>query len=195
MADVIVDILQNGWQRAVNAARRTVGKDPLKTEPSDKWKAQMLLSEHSPIRLVEYDIFYSDIKMWLTTHLVRHKIGIEHFVHTQREDRQQETYDRDKMPQGALNDMQETANAQALINISRKRLCSKAHPETRTVWKRVRLAVAAKDPIMAVKMVPECIYRGFCPEKESCGFVHTESYLKQLKLYRQEATESNLIKY
>ena len=41
------------WSRALNAARRTVGKSALKKEPSDSWKAKMLLAEHSPIRLVE----------------------------------------------------------------------------------------------------------------------------------------------
>ena len=43
------------WSRALNAARRTVGKSALKKEPSDSWKAKMLLAEHSPIRLVEYE--------------------------------------------------------------------------------------------------------------------------------------------
>lgn len=43
------------WKRALNAARRTIGKEPLDKEPSNKWRAQMLLAEHSPIRLVEYE--------------------------------------------------------------------------------------------------------------------------------------------
>ena len=37
------------WNRALNAARRTVGKLALKKEPSDSWKAKMLLAEHSQI--------------------------------------------------------------------------------------------------------------------------------------------------
>lgn len=40
------------WRRALNAARRTAGKLPLDKEPTKKWEAQMLLAEHSPIRLV-----------------------------------------------------------------------------------------------------------------------------------------------
>ena len=28
----------------------------------------MLLAEHSPIRLVEYDVTFEDIKQWVTTH-------------------------------------------------------------------------------------------------------------------------------
>ena len=43
------------WNRVLNAARRTVGKPPLDKEPSNSWKAKMLLAEHSPIRLLEYE--------------------------------------------------------------------------------------------------------------------------------------------
>lgn len=56
------------WKRALNAARRTVGKKPLDKEPSKSWEAKMLLAEHSPIRLVEYDITFEDIKQWVTVH-------------------------------------------------------------------------------------------------------------------------------
>ena len=64
-------------------------------------------------------------------HLVRHWLGFIPFVHSQREDRRQLEVPRDELPQGALNDMDISINAQAMINVSRKRLCSKASPETR----------------------------------------------------------------
>ena len=54
------------WSRALNAARRTVGKSALKKEPSDSWKAKMLLAEHSPIRLVEYEWTWEQIPQWVT---------------------------------------------------------------------------------------------------------------------------------
>lgn len=56
------------WQRVLNAARRTVGKNPIIKEPSNKWKAQMLLAEHSPIRLLEFDWSWKNIKQWTTAH-------------------------------------------------------------------------------------------------------------------------------
>lgn len=34
------------WQRVVDAARFTQGKEPLGHEPSDEFKKQMILSEH-----------------------------------------------------------------------------------------------------------------------------------------------------
>lgn len=64
-------------------------------------------------------------------HFVRHHEGCEKFIHSQREDRRNLGIPRDELPQGSFNDMDMVANAQALINISRKRLCSCASPETR----------------------------------------------------------------
>lgn len=178
------------WKRVLNAARRTIGKNQLNKEPSDSWKAKMLLAEHSPIRLLEYDWSWGDIRQWVTAHLVRHHEGCEKFVHTQRGDRRKILEDygvetRDELPQGALNDMDMTANAQALINISRKRLCNCASKETREAWTQVKEAIAEIDPILASKMVPECLYRGFCPEfMNPCGYSKTEKYKKDLEKYR-----------
>ena len=76
------------------------------------------------------------------------------------------------------------ANAQALINVSRKRLCSKASPETRDAWKKVQDAVRNVDPVMADKMVPNCIYRGFCSELECCGYCQTQKFKEELEKYR-----------
>lgn len=173
------------WKRVLNAARKTIGKKPLDKEPSDSWKAKMLLAEHSPIRLLEYDFQWVNIRQWVTTHLVRHHEGVEKFVHSQRPDRRELECSRDELPQGSLNDMQMSANAQALINISRKRLCSCASPETREAWKQVKEAIGEIDPILAEKMVPECLYRGFCPEfQHPCGFSKTEKFQEELKKYR-----------
>ena len=172
------------WKRALNAARRTVGKKPLDKEPSKSWEAKMLLAEHSPIRLVEYDITFEDIKQWVTVHLVRHWLGFIPFVHSQREDRRKLEVPRDELPQGALNDMDVSINAQSMINVSRKRLCNKASPETKDAWQKVVDAVGKIDPIMAEKCVPNCVYRGFCPELESCGFVNSPKFKEAIKKYR-----------
>ena len=178
------------WKRVLNADRRTIGKEPLDKEPSNSWKAKILLAEHSPIRLLEYEWTWKNIQQWVTTHLVRHHEGCEKFVHSQRGDRRAilEEYNvnsRDELPQGALNDMDMTANAQALINISRKRLCSCASRETREAWQQVKAKIAEQDPILASKMVPECLYRGFCPEWiNSCGYSRTEKFRKDLEEYR-----------
>lgn len=173
------------WKRALNAARRTIGKAPLAKEPSKSWEAKMLLAEHSPIRLVEFDWTWKDIMQWVTTHLVRHHEGCEKFVHSQRGDRRVLPVPRNELPQGTLNDMDMTANAQAIINISRKRLCSCASKETREAWKQVVEAIREVDPVLADKCVPECLYRGFCPEfMNPCGYSKTKKFEEDLQKYR-----------
>lgn len=176
------------WIRVVNAARRTVGKKPINHEPSDKFKRKILLAEHSPIRLLEYDFTWEDIRMWVSTHIVRHHLGCEKFVHTQRTDRNEilKQLDRDKLPQGLLNDMDMVCNAQSFINISRVRLCKMASPETRKAWSLVIEYLRENvDPILAEKCVPNCLYRGFCSETENgCGYDKTKKFQRDLVKYR-----------
>lgn len=195
------------WIRVVNAARRTWGKEPINHEPSVKFKKEILLAEHSPIRLLEYDFTISDIRQWVTVHLVRHHEGCEKFVHTQRQDINDEIEritktiidiftregllkdgwrERDYLFQGQPNDMDMTCNAQAFINISRKRLCyGCASPETRMAWEIVIEKLSEIDPILAEKCVPECVYRGFCPEnRRCCGYVNSDAYKARLEKYR-----------
>lgn len=196
------------WIRVVNAARRTWGKKPIDHEPSDKFKRKILLAEHSPIRLLEYDFTIENIRQWVTVHLVRHHQGCEKFVHTQRQDinelieniskriidilreeglLREGWRERDYLFQGEPNDMDMTCNAQSFINISRKRLCiGCASPETRLAWEIVIEKLKEFDPILAEKCVPECVYRGFCSEFDRCcGYVNTETYQKRLNEYRK----------
>lgn len=59
----ITDIEQvTSWKRVLKAARRTIGKEPIDKEPSDSWKAKMLLAEHSPIRLLEFEWSWANIR-------------------------------------------------------------------------------------------------------------------------------------
>lgn len=183
-----LECVRPDWKRVVNAARRTAGKKPIKKEPSSLFKKKILLAEHSPIRLLEYDFTWEDIQQWVTTHLVRHHEGCEKFVHTQRTDRNEQLkgLKRDELPQGLLNDMDMTCNAQSFINISRKRLCKCASKETREAWTAVIEYLKEIDPELASVCVPECIYRGFCPEFDRCcGYCNTEAFKKRLDEYRR----------
>lgn len=174
------------WARALDAARMTVGKEPLFfKEPSDEWKDQMLKAEHSPIRLVEFDIYISDIPSFVATHLVRHHVGCEKFVVTNREDRRK--VNPEEINRLTPVDMLMSCNAQSLINISRKRLCNMASEETRRAWQMVKNSISDIDPVMAKNMCRECVYRGFCPEKKPCGYVNTETYKKEREMYVKRA--------
>lgn len=177
--------LVSGWEWAKRAALKTMGLKPKTKQPTDNWKAKMLLAEHSPIRNVTYYISFTNIRQWVTVHLVRHWLNFVPFVHSQREDRRVLDCSRDELPQGSLNDMDVMANAQALINVSRKRLCGRASKETREAWTAAKAAVRKVDPIMADKMVPNCVYRGFCPELECCGYCKTKKFQEDLENYRK----------
>jgi len=183
---VEVEIVQvTSWERAKKAALFTEGKK-MATYPDEKWIRKMLLCQHSPIRLVEYDITIRNVPQWVTVHLVRHHIGVEKFVRSQREDRNTQVVNRDELPQGSPNSMILSVNAEALINISRKRICLKASQETRAVWGKVVEEMKKVDPIMASFMVRECVYRSRCPEFKCCGFVNTECYeLEKIKYDEQ----------
>jgi len=62
-------------------------------------------------------------------------------------------------------------NGQALIQMARKRLCSGAHIETVDLMTIIRTEVRKVDSALALRMVPECVYRnGYCPELRCCGY-------------------------
>lgn len=174
--------IKGTWEEVVNRARTTVGKEELGKEPSDKFKRKILMAEHSPIRGLIYCFKITNLKSWVATHFVRHHVGIEKWVRTQRTDRT--GVNRDELPQGAKVEMEIEANAQALINMSRKRLCNQASPETREVMQEIKKEVSKRDEFLANIMVKECIYRGFCPEINSCNYDKTENFKKELEDYR-----------
>ena len=196
-------IQETPWSRALNAARRTIGKPPLNKEPSDNWRKMVIMAEHSPIKLVEYLISFKDLRQWVGVHLLRHEHTLP-FIHSQRVDRREdidsltekvmsiieedvksdESFNkRDYLFQGEPNDQDFVVNAQTLINISRKRLCHCASKETREAWIAVKEAIKEFDPIMASFMVPNCIYRGRCPEMNTCGYYKTDKFKKELDEY------------
>lgn len=179
-----IDIFEHedNWQSVKDAAMNTIGKLAGKY-PSSKWKKQILLAEHSPIRKIRFHWRWKDLKYWVSVHFVRHKVGIEHWVSTQRTDRT--GVNRDELSQGSLVSHTCDADAQALINMSRKRLCNTASKETRAAWQEVKNKVKdSGEQELASCMVRECIYRGFCPEVYSCGYDKTEQFKRDLDEYR-----------
>lgn len=170
--------IKGDWQDVKNAAMTTIGKDSGQS-PSSDWKRKMLKCEHSPIRKITVSAKWYDIKSWVSVHFARHKIGIEHWVKSQRPDRQDNKNNRDDAPQSALVDHEFDVNFQAIINISRKRLCSGAMPETRDAWIEFLTELKKYEPELVDVCVGECVYRGHCPEYKSCGFTNTNTF-KQL---------------
>jgi hypothetical protein len=182
--DIVYLEVKGSWKDVADAARTTIGMEKGTHEPSAVWKKTILLAEHSPIRQLHVRWKWINLKYWVSVHLVRHKIGIEHFVRTQRTDRT--GVNRDELSQSALVSHECIANAQAILTISRKRLCYQASQETRDAWQLVLDRLKDEEPEIYQAAVPECIYRGFCPEFRSCGYHSTTEYHERLLLYRKK---------
>lgn len=133
---------------------------------------EMYRCEHSPIRTQLFWITMEGIPTFVSVHLVRHEIGVEHFVMSNREDRGGTGKEDRYTP---VNHSM-FINAQALIYMSRKRLCGQASDKTVEVWQEVKDAVDLVDPILSKYMVRECEYRnGKCPELRCCGNLWTNA--------------------
>ena len=171
------------WRDVADRARNTIGKEAGQGEPSSEWKRRMLLCEHSPIRVISLTMRLRDLLSWVSVHFVRHHKGIEHFVSTQRTDRT--GVDRSELSQAELVRHEMLLNPQAMIAISRKRLCRCASPETQAAWRAVVIEVSKTEPELAAACVPDCIYRGHCYEYKSCGYHHTSTFQAQLEDYRR----------
>lgn len=169
------------WREVADAARTTIRQGQGTGEPSSAWKKRILLAEHSPIRLLTFRWKWTDLRSWVSVHIVRHKVGIDHFVSTQRTDRTGQ--DRNKAPQDTPVNHECIANAQAIMTISRKRLCRQASLETRSAWQLLIDALEKDQPELLSCCVPECVYRGFCPEFKSCGYTNAPAFKTALIAY------------
>jgi hypothetical protein len=148
----------------------TVGKDTTQG-PTEDWMKRLVEAEHSPIRELWFGVKMT-IPYWVSVHFVRHHIGVNHYVQTQRDDRTSDTVSRNDKPQGEMVSHIMSINAQELINMSHKRLCLQASKETREVMQDIVREVINVAPYMRDVLVPLCKYRnGKCTEMFPCGGV------------------------
>lgn len=148
----------------------TVGKDTTKG-PTEDWMKRLVEAEHSPIRELWFGVKMT-IPYWVSVHFVRHHIGVNHYVQTQRGDRVNDGVDRNTKPQGETVTHIMSINAQELINMAHKRLCMQASLETRETMKSIVKLVCEVAPYMKDVLVPLCKYRnGKCTEMFPCGGV------------------------
>ena len=134
--------------------------------------------EHSPMRSQIFTIKLYNVPTFVSVHFVRHNIGINHFVLSNRNDRG-----------GAGDDVVNRLtpvnhmmilNAESIINMSHARLCNKASELTRIWMQKIRNQMLHVDAALYNYMVPKCVYRnGKCGELRPCGEVNKmmETYL------------------
>ena len=170
------------WSEVLNSARFTWRKSPKSGEPSVKWKKKIIKAEHSPLRCLMFNIDMYDIPSYTAGHFVRH-VHAQPFVSTSRPDTDGHQVPRDKQKKSDLVNCRLFLNAEEIINISRKRLCNKAELPTRQVWQAVLDELRKTEPELVNACVPNCYYRGFCPEIASCGFANGKLFETRVEEY------------
>ncbi len=122
--------------------------------------------EHSITRTQMFTIEMIQIPTYVSVHFVRHKIGVEHFVQSNRSDRGgKENVDRHTPVDHLM-----LLNAEALINISHRRLCFQSSEGTRNVMFAIKEEMKNVDLDLYEMLVPKCFYRnGICSEPKHCG--------------------------
>ena len=170
------------WADVLNAARFTQRKSLKSGDPSVTWKKKIIKAEHSPLRALMFNIDFYDIPSYVQNHLVRH-VHAQPFVSTSRPDIDGKQVPREEQKKTDPVNMRLFLNAQEIINISRARLCNKAEDKTRLIWNKVIDELRKTEPELANACIPNCIYRGFCPEIKSCGLADTELFSLKVNDY------------
>ena len=169
-------------KEVLESARITVWKDNIDKEPSKNFMEAIYKSEHSPIRNKIFKFYVEAIPYWLSVHFVRHWVGsnpqMQPYVATNRNDRVDIEAHRDE-----LTNMELVLNAQSIIDISKLRLCGVAHIEAQKLWQAFLNELRNIDEELFNNCVPNCIYRGFCPEQKCCRRIYTDVYKKWRKEY------------
>ena len=163
------------WIDVKNECRNTVNKGLSNKDAISEFKWKLLISEHSPIRLIDVKWRWEGIKSWISVHFARHWLGWDKWISTQRDDRT--GVDRNESRQDTPVNYDGKGNAQALINVARYRLCiGSAHPETRRYMEDLKVSIKEQGEVeLSDVMVPNCVYRGGCPEFNPCPFWNTFS--------------------
>lgn len=170
--DIKIEILRTptkeDWERCKMLALNTAGKNYTGTEVTNEWKNKILKAKHSPIRTLMFTIKMT-VPYYVSTHFVRHKIGVEHYVQSQRNDRQT-NYDREVAPQNAMVSHIMEINAEQLMFMANRRLCAQADKTTRYVMQRICREVELYCPEFKGHLKPMCELLHECPEFKPCGY-------------------------
>lgn len=163
--------IQIDWTEIKNQCRRTTNKNDTDIPATKEFIKKVLISEHSPIRLGRVKWSWNGIKSWVSVHFARHWLGWDKWVSTQRTDRT--GIDRNFARQDTLVNMDIEANPQALINVSRYRLCWQSANETREKMEDLKISIKNQgEEELSNVLVPNCIYRSGCSEFNCCGYIN-----------------------
>lgn len=195
VANIKVEILRNpskeDWERCYMLALNTMGKKYVDAAVTTPWKSRMLKCKHSPIRTLMFTIRMT-IPYYVSTHFVRHKIGVEHYVQSQRNDRQT-NYDRESAPQDAMVSHIMEINAEQLMFMANRRLCGMADKTTRYVMTLICKAVEHCNAEFIGHLKPMCEYIHECPEFRTCGYWDAKNKKTKVNPAGVDKEESGLL--
>ena len=166
--------IEGSWRDVKNACRTTVGKRHTEKDATERFKRDLVIAEHTPIRKLHVSWLWEDMPYWVAMEWARHKF--EKYIRSQRTDRTGEK--RDKKPQDAPVSFEGYANAQHLIDAWRKRLCYQATPEARAYALSLKWELSQIAPEIADALVPNCVYRCGCPEMPGTGCGWWDTFIK-----------------
>lgn len=202
MRKTLFNWINDNWKMVKNHCRTTDNKGFTENEPTPKFIRQLLISEHTPIRLILFNWSWKKIPYWLSTEWSRHKF--EKYISTQRDDRtdglpiihDEEDWPRywnavdeyikehGKLPRGKK--LQETpvnfdgfANMQNVIDAWRKRMCRTATDDARELAEDFKETLHETHPMESDVLVPNCVYRMGCPEFHTCGYI--QAFIKWIR--------------
>ena len=172
MENITVELIRTptkeDWERCKMLALNTMGKKYTGSEVTEEWKRKMLKAKHSPIRTLMFTIKIA-VPSFVSVHYVRHKIGVEHYVQSQRNDRQS-NYDRETAPQNMMVSHIMDINAEQLMFMANRRLCGMADKTTRYIMTLICKEVEKTNPEFLGNLIPMCEHLHECPEFSSCGY-------------------------
>jgi len=170
-----VDIeLLTDWQLMADTAAFTQGMKSF--EFNERFLRDAIISRHSIIRTAIFRVAVFGIPYYSHVHFVRHSVGHNHFVRSQRPDSMNPVeYDRASAPQDMPVDWCDILNMEALFTMMGKRLCKQADPITRAVAQDIKWAFISSNDLYTALVgeycLPQCEWKGgYCPETfRSCG--------------------------
>lgn len=169
------------WKTIKRCTMTTISKDS-EGYPTSEWKTRLIRAKHSPIRIGRIVVKLYDIPSYVATHLARHHVGVEKYIATRRSDR---GFENQVIDRNSPVDMVMDLNFEAIINISRKRLCSCADTNTIKIWRLILEEVKKHEPELYELCVRECVCDGYCPEFKPCGYADTKHFEDAKKAYRE----------
>lgn len=84
----------------------------------------------------------------------------------------------------APTDLAMTINAEAIMNMSAKRLCQKASKETREIWQKTLELIEEVDPDLVKFCKKPCVSSAVCRESKPCGYMDTDGYIFERKAFK-----------